>query len=70
MVQVEGGWLQGGNSERLEYAIDLFLWLGNILFDSQPDFFDIDTEVIVDELVAHSCDILPQDADVFGPRFL
>ena len=53
----------------LEDTIDLAFGQGNVFFHSQPDFFYINTKVIMDEFITHPGNILPWDLDIFRSCF-
>jgi hypothetical protein len=52
------------NSELPENPIDLLLEEGNILFHSEPDFINVDSEIVVDQFVVHPRNILPRDVRI------
>jgi hypothetical protein len=54
-------WVQAGGLKGFENTVDLFFEDRNIALNSNPNFFDIDTEIIMYQLVAHPGDIIPRD---------
>jgi len=47
--------------KRFENTADLFLEDRNIVLNSKPNLFDIDAEIIMNQLVAHPGDIIPRN---------
>ena len=56
-----GSFLWGTRHRRLEHATDLFLESRQIPFYHGPDFRRIDTEIVVDQHMAHFDDLWPGD---------
>lgn len=57
--------LQEQQSKGFEDATDFVFKCGNIFLHCQPDFFDVDTKVVVNLPVTHPGNALPWDLDIF-----
>ncbi len=53
--------VQAAGLKRFENTADLFFEDRNIVLNSKPNLFDIDTEIIMNQLVAHPGDIIPRN---------
>ena len=57
-------WLREQQSKGFEDASDLVFERGDVFLHCQPDFFDVDTKVVVDELEINRVVTLRRQADV------
>jgi hypothetical protein len=62
--------VQAGGLERFENSADLLLEDRNIVLNGKPNLFDIDTEIVMNQLVAHPGDIIPRNVFTVLTNFI
>ncbi|GEM_PF-2343572 len=60
------GWKR--KSERFNNACNLFLENRNIILDGEPNFFDVYTKIIMNQLITHTGNIIPRNLFALRPN--